>query len=102
MFGVGGAVLGTGHQWLGQIDAACGRADAALEHFAEAMAISQRIDAPYWLAQAMASSATTMSARGRDDDRREIDRLAHGARALARRGGYGRVAAQVDALDALD
>ena len=98
VFGTGGAVLGPGHQWLGQIDAACGRTERALEHFAQAMAISQRIDAPYWLAQAMASSAAGMRERGRPADQREIERLLHGARALAARGGYGRVLAQVDAL----
>jgi DNA-binding SARP family transcriptional activator len=98
VFGVGGAVLGSAHQWLGQVDAACGRLESALERFAEANAIATRIDAPYWLAQSMVSSAQTLRARGRTADDHEIERWVREAGALARRGGYGRVLAQVDAL----
>ena len=98
VFGMGGAVLGTGHQWLGQVDAACGRRESALEHFDEANAIASRIDAPYWLAQAMVSSAQTLRLRGRAADEREGERLLREVLALARTGGYGRVLAQVDAL----
>jgi DNA-binding SARP family transcriptional activator len=98
VFGTGGAVLGTGHQWLGVVDAACGRPDPALEHFAEATAIAQRIGAPYWVAQAAVSTASALRDRGRAADEREIERLLRDARAVARRAGYGRVLAQADAL----
>ena len=98
VFGVGGAMLGTGHQWLGVVDAACGRFDAALEHFAAARSIAERIDAPYWIADAMVSAAGVLFERGRGSDTREAERLVGAARALAERGGYGRVFAQADAI----
>jgi hypothetical protein len=98
VFGTGGAVLGAGHHWLGLVDAACGRREAALEHFAEATSISARIEAPYWVAQAMVSAATVLRAGGRAADEREIERLVREARAVAQRGGYGRVLAQADAV----
>lgn len=98
VFGVGGAMIGTGHHWLGLIDAACGRFDAALEHFAEATEISQRILAPYWTAQAMIDAARVLRARGRVDDENEVERLVREVCAAARQGGYGRVLAQAEAL----
>ena len=98
VFGSGGAVLGTGHHWLGLVDAACGRREAALEHFAEATSISARIEAPYWVAQAVVSAATVLRAGGRAADEREIERLVREARAVAQRRGYGRVLAQADAV----
>ena len=98
VFGVGGGVLGTGHQWLGLIDAACGRFDPALEHFAEAKSIALRMGAPYWVADATVATARVLRSRGRAADDAEISRLVADARATARRGGYGRVLAQCDLM----
>ena len=64
VFGVGGAVLGTGHHWLGVVDGARGRPDQALEHFAEAASISQRMNAPYWVAEAMVGRARCCAPAG--------------------------------------
>ena len=94
MFGVGGAVLGPAHYWLGCIDGARGRVDDALEHFAQATLIGQRIAAPFWVAESMVLSARVLHARGRAADASEIDRLLRGARALAVKRGFGRVLLQ--------
>ncbi len=98
VFGVGGAVLGAGHHWLGLVDAARGRLDAALEHCVEAVAIARRLDAPYWLAEALVSTAAVLHTRGRNTDTREIERCVREARAIASRGGYARVLAQADSF----
>ncbi len=94
VFGVGGAVLGPAHYWLGCIDGARGRGEAALEHFAQATLIGQRMAAPFWVAAPMVLSARVMHVRDRAGDQPEIDRLLRGARALALKRGFGRVLAQ--------
>ena len=99
VFGVGGAVLGPAHYWLGCIDGALGRAGRALEHFAQATLISQRMNAPFWVAESMVLTARVLDGRGRAGDVLEIERLVRGARALAYEGGYGRVLAQAEVID---
>jgi hypothetical protein len=99
VFGVGGAVLGPAHYWLGCIDGALGRAGRALEHFAQATLISQRMNAPFGVAESMVLTALVLDGRGRAGDVREIERLVRGARALAYEGGYGRVLAQAEVID---
>lgn len=96
-FGVGGALLGSGHHWLGVVDDASGRPDRALEHYAEALTIATRIDAPYWVADAQVGRARVLRRRGRHSDAAEIERLEREAAAIAERGGYGRVLAQISA-----
>jgi len=98
VFGVGGAMLGSGHQWLGVVDAALGRLDSAVDHFVEARVLAERFGAPYWIADAKVSAAGALRERGRAADEREIERLVREARAVAERGGYGRVLAQADAI----
>ena len=97
-FGVGGALLGSGHHWLGVLDDASDRPDRALEHFAEAIAIATRIEAPYWVADAMVGSAHALRRRGRRGDAAEIERLEREARSIAEQGGYGRVLAQLNGV----
>lgn len=94
VFGVGGAVLGPVQYWLGCIDGGFGRHARALEHFAQATLIGQRMAAPFWVAGSMALSARILDARGRADDADEVERLRRGARALANKGGFGRVLIQ--------
>ncbi len=98
VFGAGGAVLGPVHYWLGCIDGALGRAGRALEHFEEATLTSQRIDAPFWVAESMMLSARVLHARNRAQDASEIERLVRIARGIALERGYGRVLVQADVI----
>ena len=84
VFGVGGAVLGSGHHWLGLVDEACGRPELARRRFAEAEAIAEGIGAPYWRAEAMVATARVLRAGGRSRDEREIERLVGEARRAGR------------------
>ncbi len=99
VFGVGGAVLGPVQYWLGCIAGACGQVDRALEHFAQATLLGQRMAAPFWVAESMALSARVLAARGRADDADEISKLLRGASAMAHTGGFGRVLAQIAVID---
>jgi DNA-binding SARP family transcriptional activator/tetratricopeptide (TPR) repeat protein len=99
VFGVGGAVLGPAHYWLGCIEGGRGRADRALEHFAQATLVSQRMNAPFWAAESMVLSARVLDRRGRAGDANEMARLLRGARAIAHEHGYGRVLIQAAAFD---
>jgi hypothetical protein len=98
IFGAGGAVLGAGHHWLGLLDAARGSTDRALDHFAAATAIAEELAAPYWIAQAKVAAAAVRRTRDCTNDSSHAARLVAEARAVAERGGYGRVLAQADAL----
>ncbi|HEV7524887.1 MAG TPA: BTAD domain-containing putative transcriptional regulator [Acidimicrobiia bacterium] len=98
VFGVGGAVLGSGHHWLGLVDAARGRRVPALEHLAEATAIAECIGAPYWVAEAKVAAARDRRTGGSSADEGEARHLLRDARLLAERGGYARVLAQADAI----
>ncbi len=99
VFGAGGAVLGPAHYWLGCIDGGHGRAGCALEHFAQAALVSERMNAPFWVAESMVLSARVLDARGRSGDAGEIARLIRDARAIANERGYGRVLRQAEAVD---
>ena len=68
IFGAGGAVLGSGHHWLGVLAAASGQTDAAIDHLAEATSIARRLDAPYWIAASSIEGAAALRARDRADD----------------------------------
>ena len=98
IFGAGGAVLGSGHHWLGALAAGRGRADAALDHLAEATAIAEEMDAPYWIAQSSIERAAALHSRGRAGDAARAERLVNEAIAIAEPQGYGRVLTQADAL----
>jgi DNA-binding SARP family transcriptional activator len=98
IFGAGGAVLGSGHHWLGVLAAGSGRTDAALDHLAEAASIAKELDAPYWIAQSNIDSAAALRARGRADDASRAQRLITEALAIAQPQSYGRVLTQAAAL----
>ncbi|MDQ1511804.1 MAG: hypothetical protein QOG50_3648 [Actinomycetota bacterium] len=98
IFGAGGAVLGSGHHWLGVLAAGSGNTDAALDHLAEAASIAKEMDAPYWIAQSNIEGAAALQSRGRANDASRAERLITEARAIAEPQSYGRVLTQIAAL----
>ena len=96
VFGAGGAVLGSGHHWLGVLAAACGHTDVALEHLAEATAIAKELGRSLLDRAEQHRSAPRRSTReGRAGDvaraqnvssRSDRDRRAAGLRTRARPG----------------
>jgi hypothetical protein len=91
VFGVGGAVLGCGHYWLGLLASARGDDDVAMHHFAQARTTANRMSAPFWAAEADIGKSQVLAARARVDDRDDSVRLAQNAVATAERFGFGRV-----------
>ena len=89
--GVGGAILGSGHHWLGLLNAALGDVDSAVDSFTQAAAISRRINAPYWVAHAEIEVSHVLTSRGGRADQVESSRLARHALAEADRFGFGRI-----------
>jgi len=98
IFGAGGAVLGSGHHWLGVLAAASGQTDAAIDHLAEATSIARDLDAPYWIAASSIEGAAALRARDRADDASRADRLITEAITLAELHGYGRVVTRARVL----
>jgi tetratricopeptide (TPR) repeat protein len=96
VFGVGGAVLGTGHHWLGVLAAARDDRAAAVEHLTTAIDMSERIGAPYWGAQARVDLAATTTRHGGDANAARL--LLDEATTVAQRGGYGRILARAAAV----
>ena len=74
--------------------------EPALEHFAQATLMSQRMNAPFWVAESMVLQCAG-ARRARASRRRgsRSTRLVRGARALAYERGYGRVLAQAEVID---
>jgi hypothetical protein len=96
LFGACAAMLGAGHHWLGGLQAVLGDRDAALHHYEQAAAISRRVQAPYWEAQAQIDAAILLSS-----DRAapaEGERLHRQAVATATKFGYERVMKQARSL----
>jgi len=91
VFGVGGAVLGDIGQWVGGLEAALGHHDAAADHLARAQSAAERLEAPFWTAQAQVDLARVLGARGRRGDDRRRAELLEAAVAAARRWGFGRI-----------
>jgi DNA-binding SARP family transcriptional activator len=83
VFGVGGAVLGSGHYWLAGLAAAAGEVEAAAAHYREAARVADGLGLPFWLASAQAELAFLEPAAG--------DALTRSAREIAARHGFGRV-----------
>jgi len=94
VFGVGGAVLGSGHHWLGLLDAALGEIDPAIDHLRQALMVADHIEGPFWAAQARMDLSRLLGARGQGNDRDESVRLAHAALETARSLGFGRILGQ--------
>jgi DNA-binding SARP family transcriptional activator len=91
VFGTGGAVLGTGHHWIGQLALARDDPRRALEHLVRAVELSEALDAPYWAAQAELDAATAHERLGAVADLREAAALRRRAAAVAERQGYARL-----------
>jgi hypothetical protein len=98
LFGVGGAVLGSGHHWLGLLNAAVGDSDGAIDHFEEARAVADRIDAPFWVAQAQMDLARVLACRGKAGDAANSARLIRSSMAVADRLGFGRILREASEL----
>jgi len=91
VFGAGGAVLGSGHHWLGLLSSVGEQWDAAAEHFAEAEHISWLLEAPYWRAQAQIDRAYALQHRGRRGDPDVAQQCIDAAVSCAETHGYGRL-----------
>jgi DNA-binding SARP family transcriptional activator len=98
VFGRGGAVLGTGHHWLGVLAAALGDTDRGLEHLEWATLEARRIDAPYWIAEGLVETAHALAMRDRPNDGSAIRRHVNEATMIGRHGGYARVLNRAAAL----
>jgi hypothetical protein len=94
LFGACAAMLGSGHHWLGGLQATLGDPDAALHHYREAASISRRVRAPYWEAQAQIDAAILLASTSPP----ESDSLRECAVATAARLGYQRILRQADTL----
>jgi hypothetical protein len=91
VFGVGGAVLGSAHYWLGLLASAVGDTDDAIDHLSQAATAADQIESPYWEAQAQMDASRIISARARGNDVDEGAQLAVTAATTARRLNFGRV-----------
>lgn len=91
VFGTGGAVLGTGHHWIGQLALARDDPRRALEHLLRAVQLSEELSAPYWVAQAELDAATALERLGSAPELREAAALRTRALAVAERQGYARL-----------
>jgi DNA-binding SARP family transcriptional activator len=91
VFGAGGAVLGTGHSWLGQLAVVQENPGRACEHFEEAARIADEIEAPYWSAQARIDLAITVARGGTSSAATHGRDLAREAVKIASERGYGRL-----------
>jgi hypothetical protein len=98
VFGTGGAVLGCGHHWLGMLAAAQGDIDRADEHLTAAIAVSDGLGAPYWVAQAEIDLALALCARGNRVERDRGEGLARSAVTTAQRYGFDRILARAALL----
>ena len=98
VFGAGAAMLGTGHQWTGELAMTLGEIDAAIDHFAEAGTAARHLRAPYWIAQSAVSTAAALRTRDCARDREGAAELLEEAASIAEPRRYGRILAQVSRL----
>jgi tetratricopeptide (TPR) repeat protein len=98
VFGAAAAMLGTGHQWIGEAARTLGRLDTAIEHFAEASDTAKRLRAPYWIAQSAVSAAAAFQARGHAPDRARAAELVAEAVSIAEPLRYGRILGRIRRL----
>ena len=94
VFGAGGAVLGTGNQWIGRLQTALGDLDSAVDSFEASRTMNRDMGAPFWAAQAEIDACFALAARGRPEDRDECSRLAETATETAERLGFERILQQ--------
>lgn len=87
--------FGTFAWTLGTLAATLGRQEQALEHFAAAAAIEQRLGAPLFLARTRSSWACTLIARGRPEDRERAQQMLDQAHDVAERLGADGIVREV-------
>lgn len=80
--------LGAVGRTLGRLAALLGDDAAAEAHFVRALAINERLEAPYWIARTQLDYAELLLARRRDGDVRTAVGLAEAARRTADTRGY--------------
>jgi DNA-binding SARP family transcriptional activator len=91
VFGVGGAVLGSTHFWLGLLDAALGAVDTAIDHQREALDVANRIDGPFWAAQSQMELSKLLCSRNPKGETKEAARLKQAALSTARQFSFARI-----------
>ena len=91
VFGVGGAVLGSSHYWLGLLSEALGAIDSAIDHHFKAWAVADNIEGPFWAAESQIELSRLLAARGLGSDMQESVRLADASFATAQHFGFGRI-----------
>jgi tetratricopeptide (TPR) repeat protein len=91
VFGVGGAILGSGHYWLGLSTAATGSINEAIEHQRKALDVANEIEGPYWAAASQIELSRLLGMRGFANDKEEVAHLAEASLETARRFGFGRI-----------
>jgi len=96
LFGACAAMLGSGHHWLGGLHATLGNRDVAFSHYRKAAAISRRVQAPFWEAQAQIDAALVLDADSSSPA--EGERLTREAVAKADRLGYERILKQAQGI----
>jgi hypothetical protein len=94
VFGAGGAVLGTCHQWLGLLQTALGDLDDAVDSFETSWSKNRDMGSPFWAAQAQVDACLALATRGRPDDKDERIRLWREATETAERLGFERILQQ--------
>jgi DNA-binding SARP family transcriptional activator len=94
VFGAGAAVLGSVHHWQGLLAEAAGDLDAAVGHMYDAGSLAERIEAPFWAAQAQMDSSRILLTRGRQGDHEASARLSDLALTTAHRHGFERILRQ--------
>jgi class 3 adenylate cyclase len=83
----GTACVGSNHLYLGNLAKAAGRLDTAVEHFARALEVDERIGARFIVPRIYRQYARTLLARGRPGDRQLAERLVEKGLATARELG---------------
>jgi len=91
VFGVGGAVLGSAHYWLGLLAWAVGDHAEATDHFLCAKAAADRIEAPFWSAQAAIEASRVLRTNASTETGDEAEQLAQFALSTAHRLDFGRI-----------
>jgi class 3 adenylate cyclase/tetratricopeptide (TPR) repeat protein len=88
--------FGTFAWTLGMLAATLGRHERALEHFAAAAEIEERLGAPLFLARTRADWARTLIARGRPDDRDRAQTMLEQAQEVSERLGAHGITREVE------
>ena len=75
VFGSGGAVLGSGYHWLGQLALVRDDVEDAVDYLEAADTIAVEMRAPYWISCARRAQGVALTRRGHPDDRDRAELL---------------------------